>query len=61
MRVNWEDKTEGASHYFPASALKCDEKIAAGSRVRMKHGGREWFGTVAKSRRLQQSLVEGKK
>ena len=39
VRVDWEDTTEGASHYSPVSALKCDENIVAGSRVRMKHGG----------------------
>ena len=61
VRVNWEDKTAGESHYSPVTALKCDDKnIVAGSRVRMKHGGREWFGIVAQSSKFRQPLVEGK-
>ena len=61
VRVIWEDKTAGESHYSPLNALKCEEEIAVGSRVRMRHGGREWFGVVAKSSKTRQSLVEGKR
>ena len=62
VRVNWEDKTGGESHYSPVTALKCDSgNTAVGSRVRMQHGGRDWFGIVERSRKFNEHLVQGKR
>ena len=51
--VNWDDQSRGACHYVAISTLKImpGSSLCAGGRVKMKHGGKIWTGTVAAARK----------
>ena len=63
VRVQWDDTSQGDSHYVPVSQLKCDSTpLAPGAAVQMRHSkGKLWKGRLACSARYMAaaSLVSG--
>ena len=58
MLVNWEDASQGPSHYVPLSALKGSH--CGGSAVTMLHHKKVWSGTIAFMPPKSYGLVQGK-
>lgn len=54
VRVDWDDISFGKWHYVSISDLKIlpGSVLEAGGRVRMRHNGKNWTGTIgAKKKR----------
>ena len=63
VRVQWDDTSQGDSHYVPVSTLKCESTpLVPGAQVQMRHSkGKLWKGRLACSARYMaaSSLVSG--
>ena len=60
IRVNWDDKSLGEWHYVAISDLRLlpGSSLEPGGRVRMRHHGSVWLGTIAAKKK--RTLVFGK-
>lgn len=62
VRITWDDKSRGTSHYVPLSSIPGHAHIKPNSRVSVKYGKTVWTGTICPSRKVAaaESLLGGK-